>query len=129
MLDALTGANMRLRDNGEPLLVSPEQRARIGHGDGDDGPRGADAQRQRDRCAQEDVAVARDDAARHAGDQDVDEARHELLVGLARGGDGGDGRGERVLEVEGARHAGVDGVFGGAGLVVEEEAAAADLGG
>lgn len=128
LLDALAGPDVRVRQGGELLLVLPRQRADVVHGDGEDGPGGAETEGERGSAAEDNAAVARNDATGHARDENVDGAGHEALAALAGRGQAGDGRGEGVLEIEGAGHAVVDGVFGDAGLVVEEEAGAADLG-
>lgn len=129
MFNALTSADMRFRNGREPLLILPEQGAHVSHGDREDRPGGTDTQRQGEGRPEEDVTVARDNAARHTRYQDIDQTGHDLLVRLAGRGKGSDGGGEGLLEVEGAGHAGVHGIFGGAGLLVEEEAGAADLSG
>lgn len=83
--DVLARPDVGLGDDGELLLVLPEQTADVVHGDGEDEPAGADAEGEGGGGAEQDVAVAADDAAGHARDQDVDEARHELLAALAGG--------------------------------------------
>lgn len=128
LLDALAGPDVRIRHGGELLLVLPRKRADVVHGDGEDGPGGAETEGERGGAAEDDAAVARNDAAGHTRDENVDETGHEALAALAGRSKAGDGGGEGVLEVEGASHTGVDSILGDAGLVVEEEAGAADLG-
>lgn len=126
-LDAVARAQVGVGDGGEALLVRPQQLRDVAHGDGEDDPAGADAERQGEGGAQEDVAVPRHDAARHRRHQHVHEARHQLLAALARRRQRGDGRGEGPLEAEGLVYGRVDAVFGRYGLLVEEEAGSADV--
>src|SRR5699024_5026042 len=121
LLDALTQLDVRLGDGREALLVLPGQVGHVPHGDGKDGPPGADAEGKGHGGAQEDVAVARDDATRHGGDEHVDGAGHELLAALTGRGQRGNGAGEGLLEVEGRVHRLVDLVLGGDGELVQEE--------
>lgn len=44
--------------------------------------------------------VPADDGAGHAGDEDVEESRQDALAGGRRWGEGGDGAGEGLFEVE-----------------------------
>lgn len=120
IVDALPRLEVGVGDGGEAALVAPEEVGDVGHGDGDEEPAGADAEGEGHGGAQEDVAVPRDDAAGHGGDEHVDEARHQLLARLARGGQRGDGRGEGALEVEGRVDRAVHGVLGAGRVVVQE---------
>ena len=129
LLDALAGPDVRIRHGGELLLVLPRKSADVVHGDGEDGPGSAETESKRGGATEDNAAVARNDAAGHTRDENVDEAGHEALAALAGRGEAGDGGGEGVLEIEGASHAVVDSILGDAGLVVEEEAGTADLGG
>lgn len=126
-LDTLACAYVRVGDGRESLLVLPQQVRDVAHGDGDNEPAGADAQRHGERGAQENVAVPSHDAARHGSHEHVDEAGHELLAALARGRQGCDGRREGVLQVEGPVYGGVDAILGRYGLLVQEQTGLADL--
>lgn len=129
LLDTLTQLDVGLSHGRELLLVLPRQVGDVPHRDGEHSPAGADAQGKGHGGAQDDAAVAGEDAAGHGGDEDVDGAGHELLAALSRGCQGGDCAGEGLLEVEGRVHRLVDLVLGGDGDVVEEQARSADLDG
>lgn len=127
--DALGDAQVVVCDHGVLLLPAPDEVTDVlgcaRHdvvGGGHAGDDGGDE-------AHEDIPVAGDDGAGHGGYQDVDSARQELLVALFRRREGADCGGDVVLGVQSAGHAVVDGLFGGCGIVVEEEARASDLGG
>lgn len=100
LLQTLPDLQVCFRDSRNPLLVLPCQVRDVPHGDGEDDPASANTERKGRSCAEEDVAVARDDAAGHGGDKNVDSAGHELLVRLAGRGEGGDGSCEGLFEVE-----------------------------
>lgn len=117
----LARPDMRVRHDGEPLLIGPGQVRDIAHGDRQDRPAHADAERGGDGRAQQDVTAARDDAAGHGGDQHVHQPGHQRLAGLGGRRERRDRVGEGLLEVEGARHAAVYGVLGAAGVPVQEE--------
>lgn len=119
LLNTLTDPNVRVGHNGEPLLVLPGEVGDVAHGDGQDGPGGADADGEREGGAEEDVAVAGDNATGHRGDEDVDGTGHELLAAGPRGRERGNCVGEGLLEVERRVDRVVDLVLGGDGVLVE----------
>lgn len=127
--EALTQPDVRLGNDGEPLLVLPGEVGDVAHGDGQHGPAGTDAQGEGEGSAEDDAAVAGDDAAGHGGDEDVDGTGHELLAALPRGCQGRNGAGEGLLEVEGLVHGLVDLVLGGDGILVQCQTRLSDVNG
>ena len=101
LLDALAGADVGVGHGGEPLLVLPQQRADILHGDGDHGPGAAETEGQGSGAPEDHAPVAGDDAAGHARHEGVHQTGHQLLAACAGRCQGGHGGGEGLLEVEG----------------------------
>ncbi|KAK4165707.1 mitochondrial intermediate peptidase [Cladorrhinum sp. PSN259] len=78
LLDAIPRLDVRIRNRGDLLLVLPHQLADIAHSYGQNGPSSAQAQRKGSGRAQQDVAVAGNDATCHSGDENVDQAGPSL---------------------------------------------------
>lgn len=129
VLSLLAHLQMRVRHSRHLLLVLPDQIRHVAHGHGQQGPGSHGTEGQRGRCAQEDTAVPRHDGTGHGGHNDVHSAGEQAFAGLGRRGQGGDGVGEGVFDVQGTRQEVVELSLDGQGVLVQEETGLTDLSG
>ena len=107
---------------GQSILHLPSQIPDVPKRDGYDRVSHPDC--ERDGCceAQDEGTVSADDGAGHAGDEDVQETGQDTLAGGRGWGEGGDGAGEGLFEVEGVGKVGVQAPFCEGGITVEGQA-------
>lgn len=120
--NALLRAQVGVSQDRVPLLVLPCQIADILHCDGQHGVCSSEANGSRHGGSEENVAVPGHDTSGHAGDQDVQYTRKDLLAGLFGWGEGSNGRGEGMLQAEGFGQGIVNAILGADGLLVESKA-------
>lgn len=119
---------MVLRHSRNPLLILPGKVRDIPHSHRQEGPSRHGTEGKRRRRAEENATVTRDDGAGHGSDNHVDTTGKQLLARLGRGSQRGNGLGETVLDVQGARQEVVEAVLNSEGVVVEEKTGLTDLG-
>ena len=120
--NALGHAQVVVADHRVLLLPAPDEVANVLGRARNDVVCGGDTGNDGRDEAHEDVSVARDDGAGHGGHEHVNAAGEQLLIALFGRGERADCGGDVVFGVEGAGHAIVDGLLGGCGVVVDEEA-------
>lgn len=128
VLRLLAELDVILRHSRNPLLILPGKVRNIPHGHREERPGRHGTEGKRRRSAEENATVTRDDGTGHSSDNDVDTTWKQLLARLGRGGQRGNGLGETVLDVQGARQEVVEAVLDGKGVVIEEETGLTDLG-
>ena len=128
VLRLLPELDMVLRHSRNPLLILPGKVRDIPHSHRQEGPSRHGTEGKRRRRAEENATVTRDDGAGHGSDNHVDTTGKQLLARLGRGSQRGNGLGETVLYVQGARQEVVEAVLNSEGVVVEEKTGLTDLG-
>lgn len=128
VLRLLPELDMVLRHSRNPLLILPGKVRDIPHSHRQEGPSRHGTEGKRRRRAEENATVTRDDGAGHGSDNHVDTTGKQLLARLGRGSQRGNGLGETVLDVQGARQEVVEAVLNSEGVVVEEKTGLTDLG-
>lgn len=125
--DTVADTDVVVTDNGVLLLVLPDKVADIASSDGQNSIRGTHTSSHGNNTAQQDVAVASNDATSHGSYKHVDTTRQKTLTTLSGGSKRLHCGNKRVLEIQSFGKAGIDVVFGFDGLGVQEDAGTLDL--